>query len=298
MTGQRRETMSNETWQQTLDRLGTDLATIAKCGISDEEMARLRARPDSCQAIADLIAKHWVAQLPKNELKLAKVLGLDGYFGSRVGWSSLYWQHLGQDELNVFPEFPWPLSVFNEPCPFNRGKKVRETHSVFLTRDAEHCGIGVVQDMIDLQRGARHGKLEVLMGSAHWLKLNQLDVCRDTGKLGWHLAVSLPVLHGNLYTTMMRLIPKAYCAMPICSASFHALTYYHRHGKWPFDDIPAGFRNTLGLTVTQATPNGTWKSQYCIGLRPDSQTAHIDNCGREACDPQIGIFVERIPPNK
>jgi len=47
-------------------------------------------------------------------------------------WVSFYGARLSQKALRQVAQFPWGEDVLNSPCPFHKGKTIRETHVAFL----------------------------------------------------------------------------------------------------------------------------------------------------------------------
>lgn len=50
-------------------------------------------------------------------------------------WEALYGVRFTNKQLREITEFPWSEDVLNAPCPFNKGKRVAETHFAFLGLD-------------------------------------------------------------------------------------------------------------------------------------------------------------------
>jgi hypothetical protein len=47
-------------------------------------------------------------------------------------WSTLYGVNFSKKQLREVAEFPWGEDILNAPCPFVKGKSIRETHFAFL----------------------------------------------------------------------------------------------------------------------------------------------------------------------
>jgi len=47
-------------------------------------------------------------------------------------WSTFYGVRFTEKQLREVAEFPWSEDVLNAPCPFHKGKSVKETHFAFL----------------------------------------------------------------------------------------------------------------------------------------------------------------------
>ncbi len=66
--------------------------------------------------------------------KLARALMGQNFFGVEE-YATLYGVNFSKKQLREVSEFPWGEDVLNGPCPFNKGKTVRETHFAFLGVD-------------------------------------------------------------------------------------------------------------------------------------------------------------------
>ena len=57
---------------------------------------------------------------------------MDKNFFGIEDWTSLYGAKFSQKQLRQVTQFPWGEDVLNSPCPFTKGKTIRETHVAFL----------------------------------------------------------------------------------------------------------------------------------------------------------------------
>ena len=60
-----------------------------------------------------------------HERKIIRIMGRN-FFGT-LEWAVFY-----KVFLHDVPEIPWTVDFLESPCPFNKGKKVRDTHFLFL----------------------------------------------------------------------------------------------------------------------------------------------------------------------
>jgi hypothetical protein len=58
-----------------------------------------------------------------------------GVFGVEE-WVTLYGVNFTNKQLRKISEFPWNENVLNAPCPFYKGKSIKETHFAFLGLDS------------------------------------------------------------------------------------------------------------------------------------------------------------------
>jgi len=69
------------------------------------------------------------------DIKLVRVImGEERLWGAEE-WSAFYGLRFTKKQLREVAEFPWSKDVLNTPCPFYKGKSVKETHFAFLGLD-------------------------------------------------------------------------------------------------------------------------------------------------------------------
>jgi len=69
-----------------------------------------------------------------SQKRARKIMGRN-FFGVEE-WSSLYGVNFSNKQICEAAEFPWSEDVLNAPCPFYKGKSIKETHFAFLGLDA------------------------------------------------------------------------------------------------------------------------------------------------------------------
>lgn len=104
---------------------------LMELGFSQEYLDRLKDDPWFSERVLEFYKSGGITDLPEAEVSLDAIFGQDGYFGIR-DWSRYFWVHLSDKQFGNFPEFPWPIEIFDQPCQFHKGKTIRETHAVFL----------------------------------------------------------------------------------------------------------------------------------------------------------------------
>ena len=68
-------------------------------------------------------------------IKLVRaIMGEERLWGAEE-WSAFYGVGFTKKQLREVAEFPWSEDVLNAPCPFHKGKSVKETHFAFLGLD-------------------------------------------------------------------------------------------------------------------------------------------------------------------
>jgi len=71
---------------------------------------------------------------PSTDQKLARAILGKNFFGIE-DWAVLYGVNFSEKQLRAVVEFPWGEDILNSPCPFIKGKAIRETHVAFLGLD-------------------------------------------------------------------------------------------------------------------------------------------------------------------
>ncbi|MFH1894326.1 MAG: hypothetical protein ABH813_00250 [Patescibacteria group bacterium] len=65
-----------------------------------------------------------------NKKRAREIMG-ENFFGVE-DWSKFYGVDFSKKQLREVIEFPWGEDILNAPCPFVKGKGIRETHFAFL----------------------------------------------------------------------------------------------------------------------------------------------------------------------
>ncbi len=120
-------------WKIGFGELGATLKALQDNGVTAEHLARLRAEPDYAMRVAEAMLQDGLVGSIHRTL-VRSILGKN-FFGVEE-WSSLYGVNLSIKQLRGITRFPWSEDVLNAPCPFYKGKSVKETHFAFLGLDA------------------------------------------------------------------------------------------------------------------------------------------------------------------
>ena len=109
--------------------VNTTLEVLDRLGITSDHLARLRAEPDYAKRVAEFMLRGGLeGSVPH---KLAKALMGKNFFGVEE-WATIFNVQFTKKQLRQIAEFPWGEDVLNAPCPFVKGKTVKETHFAFL----------------------------------------------------------------------------------------------------------------------------------------------------------------------
>jgi len=119
-------------WTVQFGELGATLKALQDNGVTVEHLARLRAEPDYAKRVAEFMLQGGL--VGSVHQKLARAILGKNFFGVKE-WSSLYGVNFSNKQLREVAEFPWSEDILNAPCPFHKGKSVKETHFAFLGLD-------------------------------------------------------------------------------------------------------------------------------------------------------------------
>lgn len=285
---------------EDLNRLSADLMALEAAGLDDQLLSRLRVDEELRGRLRSfLVDNAAIEKLPEHELPILKTLG-DNHFGTRA-WSKMYWDFLSRDELANFPEFPWPLSLLSEPCPFNEGKTVRETHIVFLTRSMVGGEPATLRRIVKQVRRSQPGAL-YFNNNLPWRESADDTLAVETFDYRWHLAVREAVLKSEVLTKdridhLDDLLPE-YALMPASTAIFSATANRHLNYK----TTPWGPRwyEGAGLTSSRYHPRdeleGFWGfGVICEGEQGMFHLKAFNYLGRSLHN--LGLLVERRLPD-
>ncbi len=97
--------------------------------VTSQHLARLRSDKDYARRVAEFMLRGGIDGSVHH--KLARATMGQNFFGVEE-WATLYGANFSKKQLREVNEFPWGEDILNSPCPFNKGKAVRETHFAFL----------------------------------------------------------------------------------------------------------------------------------------------------------------------
>lgn len=124
-----KNTSQNGLWTASYGELGATLKALENYGVTKEHLARLRAEPNYAKHVAKFMLQGGLEGSVHQ--KLARTILGKNFFGVEE-WSSLYGANFTKKQLRELAEFPWSEDILNAPCPFHKGKSIKETHFAFL----------------------------------------------------------------------------------------------------------------------------------------------------------------------
>ena len=128
------DTSQNGLWTMTKGEFEESVrkleAAVAKRGGNPRQLFdRIRTEEVFTDRVAEFILRGGLEGSVHQ--KLARAILGKNFFGVEE-WSALYGVNFTKKQLREVADFPWNEDVLNAPCPFVKGKSVKETHFAFL----------------------------------------------------------------------------------------------------------------------------------------------------------------------
>ncbi len=118
-------------------------------------------------------------------------------------WNKFYGVRPSESQLAEIPKFPWSLDLLNSPCPFNFGKRIKDTHFAFLgLPDINGVPLTVAQ-WIKLH--PQTGQLKFYHHTNPWHQ-GQLYTDKITLQLRWYLLLKEIILNSTNKTPEEQLV--------------------------------------------------------------------------------------------
>jgi hypothetical protein len=124
-----KSTTNEGLWKVEFGELGATLKALQNHGVTPDHLARLRADDDYAKRVAALMVRGGLEGSVHQ--KLARAILGKNFFGVE-DCVTLYGVTFSQKQLRAVAVFPWGEDILNAPCPFYKGKTIRETHFAFL----------------------------------------------------------------------------------------------------------------------------------------------------------------------
>lgn len=122
--------MGNLVKETPYSEITATLEALDKCRVTREHLKELRKDKDYLWGLARFIRSGGIIE-SEDQQEARKILGEANFFGAPE-WSKYLGVRFTNRELGKIVEFPWSEQILNSPCPFFKGKLVRETHFAYL----------------------------------------------------------------------------------------------------------------------------------------------------------------------
>lgn len=116
-------------WTLTYGEVGATLKSLQDWNVTSEHLARLRSDTAYAKRVAEFMLRGGIDGSIHH--KLARAILGNNFFGVEE-WATLYGANFTKKQLREVAEFPWGEDILNGPCPFVKGKLVKDTHFAFL----------------------------------------------------------------------------------------------------------------------------------------------------------------------
>jgi hypothetical protein len=204
------------------------------------------------------------------------LLGMN-IFGSEE-WMTHYNRSFTSSELEISSRFPWNEDVLNAPCPFTKGKAVKETHFAFLGVENVNGTPWTIDNLRQLYPHLFFGR--------HLEGTQPQDSALRTCAVRWYLMPLeiIPYSWGLDLEKQLQLLPAEYDVPFSVEEIVKCFLYHERNGIYLNSNICGrcrdisvkGRRNHVGGFNEYGISNGSWS---------------------DGPDRWIGLAASRIPPN-
>lgn len=258
-----------------------EVAIVRRGGDPRQIFDHFRTNGDFTDRVAEFMIRGGVEA--STHQKLARAIMGKNFFGAEE-WSEFYGVSFSEEKLQKLAEFPWSEGVLNAPCPFVKGKSIRETHFAFLGLDAIKGRPLTILRWPEIQHGSgSESSGPHLRSSLEWYSDDQVfeEVC----DFRWYL-MPLEIIPGSMnkkFEEQVVMFPLEYqVPLAIEEVSKHIL-YYRKNGiclnskawGWCQDLVSGDNRVMVGLFDT----NGLGLSAFWSA----------------DCNPDLGVAVSREP---
>jgi len=180
------------------------------------------------------------------------------FFGL-VDWQNFYCMNFKQKEVSAIEKFPWNKKLLNSPCPFHKGRTIRETHFGFLGLD----NISI----LELQKLNPHGMEPRFYSYAPGAWYSQQGFARNiTLKFRWYLLLRniVPNSESRTFDEQKEMVPCEYEIPSAVAETAKNLLIYKKTGSYvnpkrhartldtssDVSRVHVGFCNAKGITIS------------------------------------------------
>jgi len=125
-------TMTKGEFEQSVRNIEAAIASLG--GNPCQIFGRIRTDKVFANRIADFMLHGWRLEASIYHERARSIMGKN-FFGVE-DWLTLYGVKFSNRQLREVADFPWDENILNAPCPFVKGKSVKETHFAFLGTDS------------------------------------------------------------------------------------------------------------------------------------------------------------------
>lgn len=179
---------------------------------------------------ADRVANFMIFDELKGPIhhKLAQDLIGENFFGVEE-WRMFFGINFAKKQLEKIRKFPWGENILNAPCPFNKGKGIKETHFAFLGLESINGKPLTVLKWRELCCAAGGPKFSY--APSQWYDREKCAT-ETTCRFRWYLMLKdiFPASDRVSYHDGLRLIPRNYKVPTAVEDTSKHLLYHKKTG--------------------------------------------------------------------
>lgn len=174
--------------------------------VTSQHLARLRSDKDYARRVAEFMLRGGLDGSVHH--KLARATMGQNFWGVEE-WAMLYSARFSKKQLRGVSEFPWSEDVLNGPCPFNKGKAVRETHFAFLGLEKLNADPLTILKWQQLHPASGQPRFASYAPDSWY---SQQTFASETAKLRWYLVLAsiVPNSTNTAWSDQLAMLPADY----------------------------------------------------------------------------------------
>lgn len=246
-------TMSKGEFEQSIRSIESAIASLGgnPCQIFD----RVRTDRVFANRIADFMLRDWQLEASIYHERARAIMGKN-FFGVEE-WLTLYGVKFSNKQLREVADFPWDENILNSPCPFMKGKSIKETHFAFLGIDS------IKNKPLTINRWQElHPKY--FYTPEIWHEKEKF-AGESTCGFRWYLMLleSVPDLIAKTHAEQIAILPVEYGVAFVIEETTKLILYHRKNGDYLNTERPdrcqdvsdgyhigVGYRNTGELLLT------------------------------------------------
>lgn len=253
--------------------IGSTLELLAHEGVREEHWNRLRSDESYRRRVAGLMLRGGLEGSVHQ--KLARAVMGQNFFGLEE-WATLYNARFTRKQEREVAEFPWGEDILNSPCPFVKGKTIRETHFAFLGLKAINGESLTILTLQKLHPATGQPKFYSYAPSAWYSSHDFAKV--TTLSFRWYLMLKdiVPKSTSTNFENQKAMLPAEY-EVPLCVEEVSKdLLAFRKNGAYPNGSVYArcsvvsadGFRLIAGYCGHGGVSVHYWDDDgdYDVGL--------------------------------
>jgi hypothetical protein len=198
-------------------------------GVTKEHLALLRTDSDYAKRVAEFMCDGDGLRESVSH-RIARMLLGKNFFGVEE-WSKFYGVSFSKEQLQPVVNFPWSRDILDAPCPFVRGKRIKDTHFAFLGLDYLNDEPLTILKFHKLHPEYGEPRLFYYTNKTMWYGTHKFSTEVTCG-LRWYLILkeTMPDSGDKTYEKQMTMLPPEYEIPSACEYVTHHILYYRKNG--------------------------------------------------------------------